>query len=103
MEPAGKPDSVVCDDLSARRTRMVGEQRHPIPIQPCFEWGLHGQPITRTAGELLPRHFTLTGSCERRRYVSVALSIGSPRPPLPKALCSMKSGLSSPRKRGAVA
>src|SRR5688500_5410148 len=32
--------------------------------------------VTRAAGELLPHRFTLTAS--RRRYVSVALSVGSP-------------------------
>ncbi|KSV17095.1 hypothetical protein CY91_04940 [Dehalococcoides mccartyi] len=46
------------------------------PIWPCSGRGLPGQPVTRTAGELLPHHFALT--CFHRRYVSVALSVGSP-------------------------
>ena len=60
MEPADKPDSVVGSDLSTRPTRRVGEQRQPLPIWPCIGRGLPGQPVTRSAGGLLPHHFTLT-------------------------------------------
>ena len=67
MEPADKPDSVVGSDLSTRPTRRVGEQRHPLPIWPCIGRGLPGQPVARTAGELLPHHFTLTARPSRGR------------------------------------
>ena len=48
------------------------------PIWPCSGWGLHGSQHYCRDGELLPHLFTLT----RRsgRFVSVALSVGSPRP-----------------------
>ncbi len=65
--------------------------------------------------ELLPHDFTLalvrargTGyrmisslapAPQLGRFVSVALSVGSPRPCLRKALCPVKSGLSSPISR----
>ena len=87
----------LCDDLSTRPTRRVGEQRHPLPIWPCFQRGLPGRPVTRTAGELLPHHFTLIPT-NRDGHVSVALSVRLPCPGLRRALRSMKSGLSSPKE-----
>jgi len=83
-------------DLSTRPTRRVGEQRHPPPIWPCFRWGLHGRVVTHVAGELLPHHFTLTE--QARRFVSVALSVGSPRPSLTEVslgtlLCEVRTFL----------
>jgi hypothetical protein len=47
-----------------------------LPMRSCSRWGLPRPVDHPTAGELLPRHFTLTGI--NRRYVSVALSLGSP-------------------------
>lgn len=88
-------------DLSMRPTRRVGEQRHPLPIWPCFRWGLHGRPVTQVAGELLPRHFTLTSF----RFGGLFLwhfPSGHPAPAwiAPHwAPCSSKSGLSSPKGR----
>lgn len=84
-------------DLSRRPTRRVHGQYHPLPIWPCFQWGLPGCRVTSNTGALLPHHFTLTtqGKPFVRRYVSVALSVGSPHPRLPEALCPLKSGLSS--------
>jgi|GEM_PF-4198765 len=78
-----------------RPTRKVDGPRHPLPIWSCFQRGLPSRPVTRNAGELLPHLFTLT-SASRGGLVSVALSVGSPRPRLPGALCPVKSGLSSP-------
>src|SRR5688572_19717305 len=49
----------LCDDLSARPTRRVRGQHHPLPIWPCFRRGFHGRPVARTAGGPLPHHFTL--------------------------------------------
>src|SRR3972149_6348654 len=51
------------------------------PYVPLFGLAPDGvcptDPVTGTAGELLPRHFTLIPT-KSRRYVSVALSVGSP-------------------------
>ena len=47
-----------------------------LPMWSCSRWGLPRPADHPTAGELLPHHFNLTGKC--RRYVSVALSLGSP-------------------------
>ena len=56
------------------------------PIWPCSRWGLPCHARCRPRGALLPHHFTLTcvafpdGELAHRRYLSVALSVGS-RPP----------------------
>ncbi len=50
------------------------------------------RPVTWFAGELLPRHFTLTGN---RRYVSVALFRTITRPGRYPAFCLEELGLSS--------
>src|SRR6185312_14451426 len=52
-----------------------------LPVWPCSGWGLPQPAGHPTAGELLPRHFTLTTHRRERlrgRFVSVALSRGSP-------------------------
>jgi hypothetical protein len=117
----------LCDDLSKRPTRRVGGQRQPLPIWSCFKRGLPGRPVAWTAGELLPHHFTLTLTegvrCSvfgiRREPVPQIPNTEHPMPPLRavcfcgtfrriapprlvpfgtrRALCPMKSGLSSPR------
>ena len=89
-EPADKPGSVV-DSHSSRRTvtgtleqptRTRRGQRHEVPIWSCSRWGLPCRPVTRLAVRSyrtispLPR-----ASCDAvRRYLSVALSVGSRRP-----------------------
>src|SRR6202035_2046096 len=52
------------------------------PIWPCSRWGLPCHGCCHPRGALLPHHFTLTGAAcaALRRYLSVALSVGS-RPP----------------------
>ena len=50
------------------------------PIWPCSRRGLPCHRCYHLRGALLPHHFTLTCACARRRYLSVALSVGS-RPP----------------------
>ena len=63
----------------------VGSRANPPPtppVWPCSRWGLP-QPISHlTAGKLLPHHFTLTLAMRLDacgwRYLSVALSLGSP-------------------------
>src|ERR1700693_6635812 len=52
------------------------------PIWPCSRWGLPCRGCCHPRGALLPHHFTLTvAACAAlRRYLSVALSVGS-RPP----------------------
>lgn len=52
------------------------------------------ESVARPAGELLPHRFTLT-RVATGGLLSVALSVGSPRPALRRAPCSTKSGLSS--------
>ena len=52
--------------------------------------GPHGLPC---AGELLPRLSTLTG--QGRRYLSVALSLGSPPAAVSRYSCPVELGLSS--------
>lgn len=47
-----------------------------LPTWSCSRWGLPRPADHPTAGELLPHHFNLTDV--NRRYVSVALSLGSP-------------------------
>ncbi len=89
-EPADKPGSVV-DSHSSRRTvagtleqptRTRRGPRHEVPIWSCSRWGLPCRPVARLAVRSyrtispLPR-----ASCETvRRYLSVALSVGSRRP-----------------------
>ena len=85
------------DDLSTRPTRRVGEQRHPLPIWPCFKRGLHGRVVTHVAGELLPHHFTLTPTNWSGLFL-LHFPSGHPAPAWSKprwAPCSVKSGLSS--------
>ena len=73
----------VADGLKRPTRRRAG---HPCPpIWPCSGWGLPGLRCCQRSGELLPRRFTLTRRGRRsalacERYVSVALSVGSPRP-----------------------
>ena len=49
------------------------------PIRPCSGWGLPCLRCYHRSGELLPRHFTLI-PIRSGRCVSVALSVGLPRP-----------------------
>ena len=77
-------------------TRRVAGQGHSLPIWFCFWWGLPRAVSQRsrvssylTISPLLPRMIRV------KRCVSVALSVGSPRPSLHWAPCPLKSGLSS--------
>ena len=67
---------------SCGATRGTGRTPLTPPISPCFGWGLPSFRHRCRNGELLPRLFTLAGAdaLSARRYVSVALSVGSPRP-----------------------
>ena len=66
---------------SCGATRGTGRTPFTPPISPCFGWGLPGFRHRCRNGELLPRLFTLADAdASARRYVSVALSVGSPRP-----------------------
>ena len=62
-----------------RPTRGRAGLSHSPSIWPCSRWGFPQPAGLPAAGELLPRHFTLTPT-KLRRYVSVALSVGSPLP-----------------------
>src|SRR5476651_1514133 len=61
-----------CDSLATVR----------FPIWSCSRWGLPCRGCCHPRGALLPHHFTLAGTAcaALRRYLSVALSVGS-RPP----------------------
>ena len=96
-ESAVKPGSVLDSHSSGMRvaaqlkrpTRKphVGHMVRPtgaacFPIWSCSRWGLPCHGCCHPRGALLPHHFTLTGTAcaALRRYLSVALSVGS-RPP----------------------
>ncbi len=66
---ARKPGSVSGNHLSRRTvtstlqrptSRAATGSRLLCPIWSCSGWGLHGNYVTITPGELLPHHFTLT-------------------------------------------
>src|SRR5271169_348098 len=59
-----------------------GQNTARFPIWSCSRWGLPCRRCCHRRGALLPHHFTLTGAAfaALRRYLSVALSVGS-RPP----------------------
>ena len=90
----------VADGLKRPTRRRAG---HPCPpIWPCSGWGLPGLRCCQRSGELLPRRFTLTRRGRRsalvcERYVSVALSVGSPRPAVSGHPIRVELGLSSPQ------
>jgi len=89
-EPADKPGSVVDSHSSRRNVTVTLEQptrtrrgpRHEVPIWSCSRWGLPCRTVTRLAVRSyrtispLPRASRETV----RRYLSVALSVGSRRP-----------------------
>ena len=85
--PLGRPSPVASSSLpgSHARTRRC---RLPcdFPIWPCSRWGFPCHVRYRPRGALLPHHFTLTcvafpdGELAHRRYLSVALSVGSRLP-----------------------
>lgn len=88
-EPADKPGFVV-DSHSSRRivtdtlkqpTRRHRGSRHRLPIWSCSRWGL---PCRSVAGLAVRSYRTISPlpACLRkhRRYLSVALSVGSRRP-----------------------
>ena len=86
-----------------KRIRPHARRRGPaIPIWSCSRWGLPCRRRYRKRGALLPHHFTLAAPPEDRvwRYVSVALSLGSPPPAVSRHRVSVEPGLSSPRPRG---
>lgn len=87
-----------------RSTRLAG-RRPPAPlreaaspIRSCSRRGLPCRPRYRGRGELLPHRFTLAPS-ERGGFISVALSLGLPRPGVTRRLLSMLPGRSSPLAR----
>lgn len=88
-EPADKPGSVVDSHSSRRRvtaaleqpTRTRRGQRHEVPIWSCSRWGLPYRSVTGLAVRSY-RTISPLPACLRRlrRYLSVALSVGSRRP-----------------------
>src|ERR1700761_1919398 len=68
-----------------------------LPIWACSRWGLPCRWCCHPRGALLPHHFTLTGAAYTalRRYLSVALSVGSRLPGVTWHLALAEPGLSS--------
>ncbi len=105
MERAYKPGSVfvwssICDARYRAPLAVYREARRAASALPLtlLRVGFAGPVRHRTAGALLPHHFTLTAHVARR-YLSVALSVGSPRqavslhpalrsPDFPQAACA---------------
>ena len=98
-EKTCKPSSVVCDNLSRRHVAMplkppVGSVGPTITSQSVLHRiGFTWQRGSPRSGELLPRLSTLTG--KSRRYLSVALSLGSPPAAVSRYPCPGELGLSS--------
>ena len=68
-------------------------------IAPLFDLAPGGvfpaDAVTSVRGALLPHHFTLTGSCELRRYIFCGTFRGLTPPRRYLAPCPMEPGLSS--------
>ncbi len=67
-----------CDPTRELRTGSPFSPRREkrSPIWSCSRWGLPCHPGHPECGELLPRHFTLTG--KNRRYLFCGTFLGSP-------------------------
>ncbi len=97
--------------IGARRFFVVpGEdektQAAPSGLAPDGVYPAPASPPTRCALTLSlerPHHFALTARQNGRRYVSVALSGGSPRPAVSRHRCPAESGLSSDTRPAARA
>ena len=99
-DQAYKPSSVVDSHLSwpGVATRLAPPPRNAQGYAKCsstvlLRIGFTGPRSLPRAGELLPRLSTLTG--KSRRYISVALSLGSPPAAVSRYSCPGELGLSS--------
>ena len=99
-DQAYKPSSVVDSHLSWPdvATRLTPPPRNAQGYASCsstvlLRIGFTGPRGLPRAGELLPRLSTLTGIS--RRYISVALSLGSPPAAVSRYSCPEELGLSS--------
>ncbi len=90
---AASPDAAVCR-LRCRLLRPLGGQPRPAPCRPCSRWGLPGASVSRRPVRSY-RTISPLPRTDARRYVSVALSVGSPRPAVSRHHCPAESGLSS--------
>jgi hypothetical protein len=70
-------------------------EAHATPIRSCSRWGLPGRNCCQPRGALLPHLFTLARCLRIKRFVSVALSLGSPPPGVTRHRISVEPGLSS--------
>ncbi len=61
--------------VSSDLTRRFSEPPHLLPIWSCSGWGLPSQPVTRL---LVSSYLTFAPLPVTRRYLSVALALGSP-------------------------
>jgi hypothetical protein len=110
-ESADKPGSVL--DSHSSGVRVAAQLKRPtrkpmwatcssdyaarFPIWSCSRWGLPCRWCCHPRGALLPHHFTLTGAAcaALRRYLSVALSVGSRLPGVTWHRALKEPGLSS--------
>jgi hypothetical protein len=101
------PDATMCGKRAGRSRRRSGES-----LAVLLRVGFARPASLDAAGALLPHHFTLADARSRistalRRFVSVALSFGSPRQAVSRHPCPAEPGLSSsllrdPRSPGAL-
>ena len=83
------------DLLGLKRPRLRPESRwRAVPIWHCSRWGLPCPSCCQSGGGLLPHRFTLAPP-KRGGLISVALSVGLPRPGVTRHRCFRESGLSS--------
>ena len=105
------PCASSCQPGPARAKAALRLAPHAVPIWHCSRWGLPCQSCCQPRGGLLPHRFTLTPwgfrqAGPRGGFISVALSVGLPRPGVTRHRFFLESGLSStsplPRKSDAT-
>ncbi len=96
LQQACKPDSVVGDHPSLRRTRLLGGPRHRSLLRLAPDGVWRAGRVATTAGGLLPHRFTLTGVGFPRPAVSFLFHFPSAFAAwVAPASCPAVSGLSS--------
>ena len=80
-------------NLTPKQSRRPFQAFKQVPIRHCSRWGLPCRSCYQNLGGLLPHPFTLTR--KTGGLLSVALSVGLPRPGVTRHRCFEESGLSS--------
>ena len=89
---AANPD--LWAEASLRAVSVARPAPREVPIRHCSGWGLPCRACCQARGALLPHLFTFSGP-KTGSLISVALSLGLPRPGITRHPCLMESGLSS--------